>query len=247
MNALRIALAASQGLFLAACGSMFDGSASVNTALADFEVMPRAPEDSCVVSEGRFVLGPGVVIRCAGADETENRGPGNDDSAVVPSSPQPAAESPRPATSYAAPPPDNLARTLRSAEGQPSSFPYCDPAGLHVGDGIFLGQYLADSEREALFCEAIEDARKEAERTIGDVWPLVDQARRDAWTEVCYAASCATFDRAILGIRAGDYSYAAGEILDSCLGRNKPGCRADSANPERARRIAETIRTGRRM
>ena len=223
---------------LAACGSATLPEVSIDTPLADVSLGSApapAPTDACLVVSGsldggQIVIGPG--FRCADAARPTNNQADRDAAPPVGGEPGPDAGR------ADEPPQPSLADTIRAAEGQPSNFPYCDPAGLHVGDGIHIGRYLSDREREGYYCEAIENARAEAERVIGDAWADLSQPRRDVMIELCYWAACAGFDMTILRVREGRYAEAGAEILNSCLYARLDACPPESApNPERAMRL----------
>ena len=225
----------------ASCGSL-PGGVAVDTPFADVEIQPATPAPSeavCVVEDiGRVVLTPGsTIFQCGQAMPAETaREGGTEAVGGGEAERRSSAESPE-----AAP----LADVIRAAEGQPSNIAYCDPAGLHIGDGFRLA--LDDAEREARLCQEIENARTEAERTIGIVWQTLDQARRDVWIEVCYWSSCSGFVDAIDAIQRHDYSIAALEILDSCLLEHRPECGdIDAADSRRAWRLARWMESGRR-
>lgn len=232
---------------LAACGSAALPEVSIDTPLADFSLGSApapAPADACLVVSGsldggQIVIGPG--FRCADIDEPA---PNQADRDVAP----PAGGGPGPDAGLADKPSQpGLAATIREAEGEVGNFPYCDPAGLHVGDGIHIGRYLSDREREGYYCDAIERARAEAERVIGDVWADLSQPRRDVMIELCYWSACAGFVEMIPLVREGRYVEAAGEIMDSCLYRRLETCPPESApNPDRAMRLVRDMTSGER-
>lgn len=228
---------------LPACGgvSMPDNMA-IDTPLAEITITEPEPPPLPLPDHGCYlgtdvVLLPGSTFQCGGL------GPGGSTPAQGSIETPPEAETAAPNALENDARPD-LVGTIRQAEGNESNFPYCDPSGLHVGTGVWVGQYLRDirtlteSERQALDCMAIDNARDQAQRTIGITWETLEQPRRDAWIETCYAADCASFEDAITAIRGRNWPTAASEMLDSCLYVNKPGCRADSANPDRAQRLA---------
>ena len=258
-----IALAA----LLTACGAAPPGI-SISSPLLDVSVVEQpapAPAASCVIeSVGRVVLPPGATLLQCGPQESTStaadpvthgdRPAASEHMDAAPGDPAPDTlpgtdavnagggdgdtESPPAAT------PAPLADVIRGAEGQPSNVAYCDPAGLHIGDGFRIA--LSDVEREALLCQAIEQARTEAERTIGVVWKTLDQVRRDVWIETCYWAVCAGFEDAIDALRRHDYFVAGAEILDSCLYEySAERCGdIDYSNPLRARRMARWMADG---
>lgn len=234
---------------LAACGSATLPEVSVDTPLAEVSLGSApapAPGDACLVVSGsldggQIVIGPG--FRCADIARPTNTPAvaGAEGVAGEAGGGRPGGDS----GSAAARP--NLADTIREAEGQPSNFPYCDPAGLHVGDGIHIGRYLSDREREGYYCEALENARAEAERVIGDAWAGLSPPRRDVMIELCYWAACAGFDMMILRVREGRYAEAGAEIMDSCLYARLETCPPESApNPNRAMRLMRDMISGER-
>ena len=161
-------------------------------------------------------------------------------SASEPAKPDPQVDSPPPAaggrqSGAFGPLRDAVVRT----EGGKNSI-YCDPAGLHIGDGIKI--FVTDSERDALLCERLEEAHRQAERILGSfTWSELDEVRRDAWAWVCYAASCAKFRDAIYYTQVRNYKLAAEAVLDSKC----PTC-LYTINPERAEEMADWLETGER-
>ena len=258
-----IALAA----LLTACGAAPPG-VTISSPLLDVAVVERpeaAPAASCVVeSVGRVVLPPGAtLLQCGPRESTSTaadpvtrgeRPAASEHMDAAPGDPAPDTREGRDAATARggpggkkpspAAPPTPLADDIRAAEGQPSNVAYCDPAGLHIGDGFRIA--LSDAEREALLCQAIEQARTEAERTIGVVWNTLDQVRRDVWIETCYWSVCSGFDDAIAALRRHDYFVAGAEILDSCLYEYSAArCGdIDYSNPLRARRLARWMVDG---
>ncbi len=232
---------------LAACGSATLPEVSIDTPLADVSLGSApapAPADACLVVSGsldggQIVIGPG--FRCADIGRPTNNQADRDVAPPVGGEPGPDAgladERPQP----------GLAATIREAEGEIGNFPYCDSAGLHVGDGIHIGRYLSDREREGYYCEAIENARAEAERVIGDAWADLSRPRRDVMIELCYWSACAGFVEMIPLVREGRYVEAASEIMDSCLYRRLETCPRESApNPDRAMRLVRDMVSGER-
>ena len=229
-------------VLLAAC---VPAGTRVSTPLGGVEVShPPRPEmagagATCMV-DGRLTLPAGASLDCSPPPAAAQPGAG---AATRPSDPKgPLGE---PGTHgflvgtlpVDTPAPDPLLERIRQAEGG-SNFAYCDPAGLHIGDGIKI--HLSDAEREAAICTALEEARTEARRVLGEeTWQELDQVRRDVWTELCYAAACAGFRDTAHLTRVGAYVAAALELLDSTC----PTC-LYTRNPARAELLAKWLRTG---
>lgn len=233
---MHVGIALAGCLFLSACQLPEGLDARTPIGSIGLEHKPQEmAADNCTV-RGELRLPKGASLNCDVADEdAPAASPGPADEPV-----EPPPEVQGPPAPVEPPPEDPLAETIREAEDG-SNLAYCDPSGLHIGDGSKV--HLSDAEREAQMCAELKQAREEAQRILGAfTWATLDQVRKDVIAELCYWSPCAGFTDTIRLVRAGDFEGAAVELLRNSEGDGPSGI--VKTDMERAHRMARWLHSG---
>ena len=215
------------------------GAVLAATALGGCGLTPDLPGSQsqsaiCIGCAGGLTLTHIVHGAAAAVDEA---GAGADARGVEADASAPAAGTPPEATP-APTAPEPLASAVRAAEGLRLS-PYADPGGIpHIG----YGHRITAAEAEAMLAGDLAAAEAGAQRVAGEAtWAALDPVRRDALTEAAFVlgpTGLGRFTRMLAALRTGDYASAAAELLDS---------RWATQAPARTARLAEALRTGKRV